>query len=242
YLQIEIEDELGLSQASIQTPIEVIVQASPRGLSDLFAERPLLIAAAVLVAGGVLLTAAIAGRRSLRLWETRRKRKLEADPLHQKVKIRQEPSLQPGRSMRVAQPPHTRWGQPAATPQQQPESSAPAQFIRITDNGQPIPAGNMPITRSEITIGSDPRQAVFVIDSPTVNPLHARLYQTPQGGYILVDAGSVAGTWVNYTPVSRQGVHLEHGDLIQIGNAAFRFELGSPVETRRPTTTPHKEE
>jgi len=49
--------------------------------------------------------------------------------------------------------------------------------------------------------------------------------------------GSAAGTWLNYAPVSKNGAHLEHGDVVQFGKATFRFEqLGS--ETKKLKVIP----
>lgn len=93
-----------------------------------------------------------------------------------------------------------------------------------------------------MTFGSDPRQATCVLDSPTVSALHARLTHTAEGEFILADAGSVAGTWVNYTPASSVGVRLMHGDLIHIGRVTLRFELKTKGETRKITVTPYDEE
>jgi pSer/pThr/pTyr-binding forkhead associated (FHA) protein len=51
----------------------------------------------------------------------------------------------------------------------------------------------------------------------------------------------VAGTWVNYSPVPAQGLLLRHGDLVQIGKIAFRFELANPPEERQPRITNRQE-
>jgi len=52
-----------------------------------------------------------------------------------------------------------------------------------------------------------------------------------------MDEGSIAGTWVNYTPVSRNGADLEHGDMIHIGRTGFRFTIRQPKTVRRPVIT-----
>jgi hypothetical protein len=53
----------------------------------------------------------------------------------------------------------------------------------------------------------------------------------------VADEGSNGGTWLNYAPVSKNGAHLEHGDVIQFGKATFRFEqLG--VEKKKFTVIP----
>ena len=52
-----------------------------------------------------------------------------------------------------------------------------------------------------------------------------------------MDEGSIAGTWINYTPVSRNGADLEHGDIIHIGRTGFRFTIRQPKTVRRPVIT-----
>jgi pSer/pThr/pTyr-binding forkhead associated (FHA) protein len=42
------------------------------------------------------------------------------------------------------------------------------------------------------------------------------------------------GTWVNYTPVSQEGVNVEDGDLIHIGRVGFRFRVRQSSPNIRP--------
>ena len=111
--------------------------------------------------------------------------------------------------------------------------SAPARLIRLSESGHPIPTSAILLNRREITLGSDTGEVNTFLDDTSVSPLHARLIYT-DGAFILSDAQSVAGTWVNYTPVSTLGVQLEHGDMIHIGRVAFRFELSVPPEQKKP--------
>jgi pSer/pThr/pTyr-binding forkhead associated (FHA) protein len=72
-----------------------------------------------------------------------------------------------------------------------------------------------------------------VLESATVNELHARLYRDSEDNFFLADQESIAGTWVNYAPITSGGTRLEHGDLIHIGKVLFRFEIMDPA--RIPT-------
>jgi predicted component of type VI protein secretion system len=90
----------------------------------------------------------------------------------------------------------------------------------------------MIIASREVTFGRDPTLATMVIDLPSLEGLHARLRQGEDGSFILYDQGSVAGTWVNYVPVSSEGARLEHGDMVHIGRAKYRFLYGSPGHIR----------
>jgi len=77
----------------------------------------------------------------------------------------------------------------------------------------------------KLTIGSNATQNLLVIDDSTVEGFHARLERQPDGKFRLYDLGSLMGTWVNYTPVSQEGVTVEDGDLIHIGRVGFRFRV-----------------
>jgi pSer/pThr/pTyr-binding forkhead associated (FHA) protein len=70
-----------------------------------------------------------------------------------------------------------------------------------------------------------------------VDGLHARLAPL-QNSFHLVDASSIAGTWINYTPIPPDGVMLEHGDLIHFGRSGFRFTLRDGSHRRKPTARP----
>jgi predicted component of type VI protein secretion system len=50
----------------------------------------------------------------------------------------------------------------------------------------------------------------------------------------LFDNASVAGTWVNFEPVTRAGQRLAHGDRIHFGQLIYRFELNQPPAESEP--------
>ncbi|GAB4474927.1 MAG: hypothetical protein Kow0088_11310 [Anaerolineales bacterium] len=77
----------------------------------------------------------------------------------------------------------------------------------------------------ELTVGRNATRNALVIDDPSVESVHARLLRQPDGRIRICDLGSLMGTWVNYTPVSQEGVILEDGDLIHFGRVGFRFRL-----------------
>jgi len=106
-------------------------------------------------------------------------------------------------------------------------------------DGQPISAPPIPLTGEEVTFGSDPTKATSMLDDPSVSPLHARLKQGPDGGFILSDEKSTAGTWVNYEQI-REPRRLQHGDVLHIGQISYRFMLRNPPEKPQPHLTPEK--
>jgi len=235
-LQVEVEDELGLVQRSIETTVRVEVEPIRLTLLEriIAAERTPIYAGLLLAGITLILVLTIAGRKTVHAIQRKRTARRADDPLLQVVPVRQDRPPQARRATQTAQSPT--WPR-SLSPQ-----AASAQLVRISDSGHPIPSSSIPLARKEITFGSDPQQAITVLESPSIDPLHARLYHTPEQGYILVDAGSVAGTWVNYAPVSSAGVRLEHGDLVHIGRIAFRFELSQPETIRQPVVIPYQEE
>jgi predicted component of type VI protein secretion system len=104
----------------------------------------------------------------------------------------------------------------------------------LVNGGEPASALPIPILEKEMTFGTDPVQCKYVLDDPSISPLHARIKQTPDGNFLIYDHGSVAGTWVNYEPITRDGRHLEHGDRIHFGQLMYRFDLSQPPADVEP--------
>ena len=98
--------------------------------------------------------------------------------------------------------------------------------------GDPIALNNR-----EMLFGTDPTQATTILDHPSISPLHARLRMNENGSFQLVDQNSIAGTWVNYEPISRDGCILKHGDMVHFGQFIYRFVLSKPPVTTKPTIT-----
>jgi predicted component of type VI protein secretion system len=111
---------------------------------------------------------------------------------------------------------------------------APAYLIRLTNAGEPASASPIPLTEKDMTFGTDPVQAMRVLDDPSIAPLHARIKQTAEGTFMIYDQGSVAGTWVNYEAVGREGIRLKHGDRIHLGQMQYRFDLNQPPAESEP--------
>ncbi len=92
-------------------------------------------------------------------------------------------------------------------------------------NGGPalhIPAG-------EVVVGSSEEGAQVVLKDPSVASRHARFWQDAQGRVYVADLGSLAGTWVNFAPVSESGHLLEEGDILHIGRVGFRVHYRPPT-------------
>ncbi len=204
-LRVEVEDQLGLVRSSIDTPVEVKVDPAPAFSID-FGQL-------ILPAGGALAGLAIILGG---IWLVRRRGRLKGKN---------------GPSTRPAQP-RRRLPMPVPLPairRMPPQANAAARLMQVSESGHVLPGSAVPLAFPEITIGRDAKKAAFVLTSTSVDSLHARLVQSPEGQFFLYDSGSTAGTWVNYARIKDEGVHLEHGDLIQFGRETFRFELNHPV-------------
>ncbi|CAN5916323.1 hypothetical protein BH11MYX3_BH11MYX3_16280 [soil metagenome] len=114
----------------------------------------------------------------------------------------------------------------SATPMMMPAAAmaAPieAMFVGI---GGPVAGMQFPLL-TEMTIGRIGGNAI-PIASGKLSKRHARLMWA-NGGFVLVDLGSTNGTQVNGKAIHSHA--LVDGDLVEIGDAVFRFQVGA----RRP--------
>ncbi len=201
-LQLEAVDAGGLVGRSIEITVEVRVPRPEERLSTLlYLNLPRLALAAVLFTLALaFLGLVLSGRLAPKVPFA------DVRPRRAAAPTESRPPAAPARPRGV----RWRWPRRHATP------TAPA-YLEPLD-GQ----GRLPIQHTDLTLGSDPARAVLHLDDPSVSPLHARLRREADG-YRLLDAGSVAGTWVNYEPVPPEGIRLQSGDLIHLGRVAFRF-------------------
>lgn len=225
-LRVEVVDALDLTGSSIEIPIEVTVdEPAAATLSSRISESGIIAVSAVAVAGLTLGLVLILNGNKRRAQKNRSNtdKKLRKDPVTQPVDIQQE-SSRPKKDK--SSPVRAAISWPVRAPIE--PSDIPARLVALDEHEEPITGGAVALARQEITFGTDPRRATQVLSSATVDGLHARLHREQDGQFYLADQGSVAGTWVNYAPVTSTGARLEHGDLIHIGKVMFRFELTDP--------------
>ena len=233
---IEAVDSLGLSKSSMPVPVVVTVVQAPRGVSAFLARYRTPITFGAIIFAGLLLFAILLGGRlrvpSLRAAQAARK--AEADPLTQSIQaIAESPApveaADKNKKRRILSK--------KAVADARLKKEAGASFIRIQPDGQVIPVAPINVVEPEIIFGTDPVQCSQILDDPSIALVHARLRQTDDGGYLLLDNNSVAGTWVNYEPIPREGYRLTHGDMIHFGQLIYRFTLLKPPVVARPTIT-----
>ncbi len=213
-LQLEAEDIYGLVGRSQTISVQITIPKAQGGLGGtLAAHRQALTLGVVGLAGLVLLAVLFLGNR-----RQPAAAKAQENPAGAATRVKTKSSG----SFRWPSWMSRRRG---ATPTAD-TNAALAYLVPLAtpdDKAPTLPV--LKIYTSETTIGSDPAQANLVIEDPTVDPLHARLWRTDEGTFFIADQHSTAGTWLNYAPVSPEGARLQEGDLIHLGRAGFRFRL-----------------
>jgi hypothetical protein len=272
-LRLEARDNLGLSQSSLEMPVDVVVIIPPRDVWKELVESGMLLNGGAVLVTGVALTAVLvfASKRAGRARQEANRRRASRDASLSDASWHPETGPAEPRRSRSLRDFFAREGDSAGSPGEAPTSrekvnaaaahagehpgaypgaasSRPGWFrrpspapeaslVRLGEDGSPLSQTAIPLARTEVTIGRDPNLSTCLLDDPSVDGLHARLRVDALGRFLLADQGSVAGTWVNYAPISSEGTPLEHGDLIHFGRAVFRFQLGKPASGQKPSVT-----
>lgn len=75
-----------------------------------------------------------------------------------------------------------------------------------------------------VTIGRHPDSRIF-LDDVTVSRQHARVVREPSGTYLLEDAGSLNGTYLDGERIERAS--LREGAQVQVGKFRLVFVIGA---------------
>ncbi|HXD09487.1 MAG TPA: FHA domain-containing protein, partial [Anaerolineales bacterium] len=231
---VEAEDVLGLKKTSLGIPVTLTVMPAPKGIQAILARyRSYVVLGAIGLAGMALLAILLRsrGRRTSTIDRIEIRKRLD-DPLTQPVAaLTESPVSATKKAKTQPRPALAGWMQPK---QQTRTPKADAYLIRLTNGGEPASVAPIPVVEKDMTFGTDPVQSIRVLDDPSISPLHARIKHTEDGIYMIYDHGSVAGTWVNYEPVTREGRRLAHGDRIHFGQLVYRFDLNQPPAESEP--------
>lgn len=234
-IMVEAVDSLGLSKQSMSLPVLVTVIQPPSGPAVILAKyRAQLTFGAIVLAGLVLFAILLGGRfRALSFRAMQEERKAQNDPLTQPIPVLVEaaPAAKEKKPRRTTKPGS---GKKAKVP----ENEAAASLVRLQADGQYAALPPIPLNGKEVVLGSDPAQCGQILDDASISPVHARIRATEDGGYLLQDAQSLAGTWVNYDSIPREGYRLEHGDMVNFGQLKYRFMLRTPPPPRIPKVIP----
>jgi pSer/pThr/pTyr-binding forkhead associated (FHA) protein len=111
-------------------------------------------------------------------------------------------------------------GQTAVLPSKQIQKPAPSGARLVVIKG-PLEGEVFPINKGEFTIGRAEDRDLTILDR-AVSRKHCKIV-LEDDGYYIVDEGSTNGTFVSGMRVARE--KLKNGDIIQVGESKFRFEL-----------------
>jgi hypothetical protein len=241
-LRVEVVDALGLHGVSRDVPVHITVRRTTQGvIMALYRNGPLLAGLAALLAGAVLLLVLILGGRIRPITFGRGLQPgAKVRPGDKTIPHRRsDPVTQPvldGQSESVTRH-KPAWMNRLQWPQHRVSPKAIAYLSRLSEADQEQDSTPIAIEADEVMLGTDPVRVTLAIADPSIEPLHACMRREGDT-YRLSDQGSVAGTWVNYSPVSSEGVLLEHADIIHIGRIGFRFILRQPGKVRKPVVRP----
>jgi len=206
-IQVEVEDELGLSAATLLTPVQVEV-IQPETHSRLSWQQIGLIAAGGIAAAAVIILAVWISRR---LWQTRQVKHIR----NRFFKAGMDPSASRDKM----------------------DSSEKVVYaillpIHTVRNGDEDPG--IKITKDRVIVGSDPERADILLEDTGMIGVQAELVR--QGGtFWLKDLDPERGTWLNYKKIGTERVRIKAGDLIHFGNSGFRFTIGDRLSAQKGT-------
>ncbi len=243
-LVVEAVDDLNLSKMSMELPVTVTVVQPPHGLQAFFGRyRQPITFGAIGLAGFVLLGVLFVARFRDNFVLRRQQARVHADPLTQPVPVVLEKPSGNGngngngkvKSRATTKRSRAARSEPAV-------EEAPARLQRLISDPlaapgetlKPAPGTPIALTAKEMTFGTDPVQSMYVLDDPSLAPRHALVTQSEDGQFLVADAGTIAGTWVNFEPVGKEGHPLQHGDVVHFGQLIYRFELKNPPPVAEP--------
>ena len=248
-LSVEVVDSLGGIGKSADTSVKITLPTTTQGIKVVFSQKRLLVTGTViLISASILVLVLILGGRihpkpypgqvkqNVDLNKKtppvgyRQRLRQRRDPVTQPVKIASTPQVQ-------TRPRSKNWKErlPWLKPKEKPSPAIAHILPLVVPDETTLPAP-MQIIAEDVSLGSDPLRANLVIADPSIEGLHARIHHEDKS-FLITDAGSVAGTWVNYAPVPSAGTQLEHADIIHLGRVGFRFMFAEPGELRKIVIT-----
>ena len=219
-LRAEVVDGLGLSSSTLELTARIVVEPPKENfIGEISRNRLVIAVVSAALASAILLWFLVLGGRlhpgTLGILRLRRKR----------TKPVARPVQGSGRPISQKLP---YWVNRLQWPQRSESPNAVAYLTPLKESEDPEGSVGRSIPGEEVSIGRDASLVTIRLDEPSVDPLHARLTYDGEGIFLLVDEGSIAGTWINYTPVPQEGQYVEHGDLIHFGRAGFRITYHEP--------------
>jgi hypothetical protein len=209
-LQVEVTDELGLTNRSVEVPVEiVIILPAINRWADFWNGGGIYILLGLIFAAGVLSTVLFLNwRNRSHTKDTPQPPGSRKDPVSQPVKIRQDKAKK-----------NQKFSRSQPFPKYKTVS-----LIQINRDTESTPGYDIPIGERKFTIGSDRQIADVVLNAEGVAPRHTLIWTDHNGSYFAANAVPGVTTLVNGNPVPDEGVTLTQGDLIRIGVVTYRFQ------------------
>ena len=235
-VMVEAVDLLGLSKQSMALPVLVTVIKPPSGPAAFLAKyRTQLTFGAIVFAGLVLFAILLGGRlRNLSLRAIQEERRAQNDPLTQPLPVMMREAAPAAQEKKPRRLPKLKKQKQAKSA----EVEAAASLVRLNPDGQYAAIPPIALNGRELILGTDPVECTLILDDASISSVHARIRTTDDGGYLLQDVQSIAGTWVNFEPIPREGYRLEHGDMVNFGQLKYRFMLRTSPPPRIPKVRP----
>jgi hypothetical protein len=209
-LQVEVIDELGLTNRSNEEPVDVvIVLPAINRWADFLNGGGIYLLLGVIFAAGVLSTVLFLNWRNRSRGSAANQPAVSRkDPVTQPVKIRQDQK----KNIRTS-------------PNHQNPSQKTASFLILLDRDfQPVSGYDIPLGERRFTIGSDQLLADVVIKDAGVAARHTEIWTDHQGNYFAANVVPESPTLVNDKPVPDEGCRLFNDDLVRIGSAVYKYQ------------------
>jgi hypothetical protein len=223
-LSLEAVDVLGLSRLSVETPVEIKVIVPPPDLISIIRDNaPALAGLAVILLAGLALFIFISKGRI----------QPGVTNIFQSISSKWVQSTKSRTLIRKILP-----GKNDNT-RDNPSSIKPYRLIAINQISQQLFPEPIRVDDNEIKIGSSLPGKGIQVQHPSVIKIHASITCLEDEKFQIIDHGSTAGTWINYQQIkSGEPQFLKDGDIIHIGEAIFRFQVMTRMET--PLVTEEK--
>ena len=230
-IKVEVTDQFGLSGSSIDTIVTITLERPVSNwLRFLSSNLPTIILLVFIVAGALILLFLILGGK-IQPGPMGRKKKTKATPQPAEPELEKEaprteasPAASLAKRLRLPQRKITR-ASAYLTPYEGDKPAVSESKVNRRRNTQK--SLQFSIHTDEVTVGSDSTEVLFLIEDPSVDPLHSRLVRQADKSFLIFDEHTAAGTWVNYSQVDPDGhgQRLQHGDIIHFGRCGFSFTL-----------------
>jgi hypothetical protein len=223
-LQAEITDELGFTQTSAVLPVDVRVDLpNQTAWMEFLAAGGVYPLLAVVFVLGVLAAIGITNLRETGTIFPRTKRKPQSGKF---IGSNQEKDVENPEDQLISL--------------EKPEPAFQAFLQLLGKNMKPVGDPPILLDKGHIHFGSDRQKATIWIEDDTLEGLHCTIGLREDGSYTITDHHSVLGTWVNFTAISTESVLLQHGDVIQVGDMAYRYQENPPRRTGTVEVKPYQ--